>query len=171
MVFIAVLALAAAIFYKKHSETTVPVIAVAVPATNPPAPAPVAVVPSPSIQKTLAPEEREQQIQRETERLAVLAMNSDAESLSNILADLTSPEKEIRMAAIEAAKQFDSTNAIPVLKAMAEQATDLEEANALAEAVEFLELPDANLGGGNGGSAAKTSSSPAATNQDLVPPQ
>ena len=69
-------------------------------------------------------------------------MNNDPASLSNILADLTNPEKEIREAAIEAAKQFDSTNAIPTLKAVAANTTDTEEQIALLEAADFLSLPD-----------------------------
>jgi CheY-like chemotaxis protein len=68
-------------------------------------------------------------------------MNDDPQSLSNILADLTSPEKEIRMAAIEAAKQFESTNAIPVLKAAAANAEDNQEAIALLQAADWLALP------------------------------
>ncbi len=68
-------------------------------------------------------------------------MNDDPASLSNILADLTNPEKEIRDAAIEAAKQFGSTNAIPTLKAVAANTTDLEEQSALLEAADFLSLP------------------------------
>jgi HEAT repeat protein len=68
-------------------------------------------------------------------------MNDDPASLSNILADLTNPEKEIRDAAIEAAKQFGSTNAIPTLKAVAANTTDTEEQIALLEAANFLSLP------------------------------
>ena len=81
-------------------------------------------------------------IAQETERLAQWSMNDDAQSLSNILGDLASPEKEIRMAAIEATEQFGSTNAIPILKAMAANTDDHEEAMALLEAADFLSLPD-----------------------------
>lgn len=72
-------------------------------------------------------------------------MNDDPQSLSNILSDLTSPEKEIRMAAIEAAKQFESTNAIPVLKAAAANAEDNQEAIAMLEAADWLALPNADF--------------------------
>ena len=73
-------------------------------------------------------------------------MNDDPASLSNILADLTNSEKEIRDAAIEAAKQFGSTNAIPTLKAVAANTTDPEEQIALLEAANFLSLPGVNWG-------------------------
>jgi HEAT repeat protein len=72
-------------------------------------------------------------------------MNNDPQSLSNILGDLTSPEKKIRMAAIEAAKQFESTNAIPVLKAAAATAEDNQEAIAMLEAADWLALPSADF--------------------------
>lgn len=72
-------------------------------------------------------------------------MNNDAQSLSNILADLTSPEKEIREAAIEAAKQFESTNAIPALKAAAANAEDNQEAIAMLEAADWLALPSVDF--------------------------
>jgi HEAT repeat protein len=68
-------------------------------------------------------------------------MNDDPESLSNILADLTNPEKEVREAAIEAAEQFGSTNAIPILKNLAANDGDPEEKAALLEAANFLSLP------------------------------
>ena len=80
-------------------------------------------------------------IEAETDRLQQLSMSDDPISLSNILADLTSPEKEIRAAAIEATKQFGSTNAIPALKAAAEASEDHEEKAAFLEAVDFLSLP------------------------------
>jgi hypothetical protein len=75
-------------------------------------------------------------------------MNDDSASLSDILQALTSPEQEIRQAAIEATKQFGSTNAIPALKTAAENAKDLKEKIAVLEAVEFLSLPPATFEAG-----------------------
>ena len=112
------------------------VVAVAVP---PPAPAPVAAAPVAT--RVLTPEQRQAAIDAEIDRLQDWSMNNDPASLSNILADLTSPEKEIRDAAIEAAKQFDSTNAIPTLKAVAANTADTGEQIALLEAADFLSLP------------------------------
>ncbi|MGO8681494.1 MAG: hypothetical protein ACLQU6_11330 [Limisphaerales bacterium] len=54
------------------------------------------------------------------DRLQDWSMNDDAESLNHIVAGPTSPEKEIREAAIEATKQSASTNAISALKAAAD---------------------------------------------------
>jgi len=144
-VLVTALALMAAFFYKRSSRRSPDTVAVMVTNQVP------AVVAAPTVavavpaKASSTPEEKEKRIQEETERLALLSMNDDPQSLSNILADLVSPEKEIRMAAIEATKQFDSTNAIPVLKAMVANTSDAEEAAALLEAAEFLSLPDANL--------------------------
>lgn|GEM_PF-6130234 len=176
MLLVAALMLAGAILYKKQSSVPVPITTPAVATSNPPAPAAVTVkTPSPVLVKpSMTPEERELAIHQERERLAVLAMNNDSQSLSTILGDLTSPEKEIRLAAIEATKQYSSTNAIPVLKAIAEQTTDPEEVAALAEALEFLELPDADLvgnGAASGPAPAPAPVPPADTNLDLPPPQ
>ena len=72
-------------------------------------------------------------------------MNDDPDSLSNILADLTNPEKEIREAAIEAAKQFGSSDAVPALKKAAANTDDIKEKIAFLDAADFLSLPSANL--------------------------
>ena len=58
---------------------------------------------------------------RPRDRLQDWSMNDDAESLNHIVAGLTSPEKEIREAAIEATKQFGSADAISALKAATRQ--------------------------------------------------
>jgi hypothetical protein len=106
-----------------------------------PPPAPVPVPAAPVSTNALTPEQREAAIDAETDRLQEWSMSNDPASLSNILADLTSPEKEVRDAAIEAAKQFGSTNAIPTLKATADNTSDLQEKIALLEAADFLSLP------------------------------
>ena len=115
---------------KPAAPQTVPAV------TNipPPAPAPVAT-------NTLTPEQRQAAIDAETDRLQQWSMNDDPASLSSILADLTNPEKAVRKAAIEAAEQFGSTNAIPVLKNLAAKDEDPEEKTALLEAANFLSLP------------------------------
>lgn len=100
----------------------------------PPAPAPVAT-------NALTSEQRQAAIDAETARLQQWSMNDDPASLSSILADLTNSEKEIREAAIEAAEQFGSTNAIPILKNLAANDEDPEEKAALLEAAHFLSLP------------------------------
>ena len=90
---------------------------------------------------TLAAEQHEKDIAAETERLDQLAASDDPADLRPILADLTSPDKDIRAAAIEAVKQFGSRDAIPTLQNLAANTTDVEEKAALLEAADFLALP------------------------------
>ena len=111
------------------------------PSAPPPVPAASAAT------NTLTAEHRQAAIDAETDRLQEWSMDDDPASLANILADLTNPEKEIREAAIEAAKQFGSSNAIPTLKAVAANTTDTEEQIALLEAANFLSLPGMTFGG------------------------
>ena len=148
LLLLALLVLGAAFFLKQYlGNGATPPAAISAPVDSnalasvapPPAPMPVPVVPA--VTHILTPEERQAAIDAETDRLQDWSMNDDPASLSNILADLTNPEKEIREAAIEAAKQFDSTNAIPTLKAVAANTTDTEEQIALLEAANFLSLP------------------------------
>ena len=89
-----------------------------------------------------SPELHQAAIDAEIDRLQQFSMNDDLTSLSNILADLINPEKEVRQASIEAAKQFGSTNAISTLKAVAANTDDTREQIALFEAVDFLSLPE-----------------------------
>jgi hypothetical protein len=151
LLLLALLVLGAAFFLKQYLGNTAPppnpeiaapasvvsnAVTVAVP---PPVPAPVAA--APVVTNTLTDEQRQAAIDAETDRLQQWSMNDDPASLSNILANLTHSEKEIRDAAIEAAKQFGSTNAIPALKAVAANTEDTEEQIALLEAANFLSLP------------------------------
>ena len=149
LLLLALLVLGAAFLLKQHSGnsaapppvnesvTPAPVSSVA----PPPAPIPAA----PAITNAPTPEQREAAIDAETDRLLDWSMNDDPASLSNILADLTHPEKEIRDAAIEATKQFGSTNAIPTLKEVAANTTDTGEQIDLLEAANFLTLPSLPL--------------------------
>jgi hypothetical protein len=132
-------------FLMKHSgQTKVPVALTTPPAPQaesaspPPMPAPLPATPPP---KPLTDEERQAAIDAEVGHLQDWSMNDDPASLSNILADLASPEKEIREAAIEAAKQFGSTNAIPALKTAAVNSTNTDEQIEMLQAAEFLTLP------------------------------
>ena len=117
------------------------------PAEVAPAPAITSVAPTPTpapapvvVKKTVTPEEREVAINAEKDRLFEWEMNDDQESLSKILGDLTHAEKEIRLAAIEATKQFGSKDAIPTLKELVKNTDDTEEQAALLEAADFLSL-------------------------------
>ena len=134
--------------FKPHTEKT----ATPAPVATAPQPQPASeVVSAPPLQMTPPPapvapprvmtdEERHDAIEAEVEHLQELSRNDDPESLSNILLDLTNSEKEVRAAAIEATKQFGSSNAIPALKAAALNSTDTEEQVAMLEAANFLTL-------------------------------
>ncbi|HMJ24877.1 MAG TPA: HEAT repeat domain-containing protein [Pyrinomonadaceae bacterium] len=74
-------------------------------------------------------------------QLGDLAMENDSASLDTILAELTNRDSEIRKAALEAAIQFGSRDAIPKLADVALQTDDAQEKAAIAEAIEFLKLP------------------------------
>src|SRR5258708_20561141 len=140
----ATLVVGAIVFLKQHSSTPVsvlPILAVSVALTPAPAPAPVVV------KKTLTPEEKEAAIEAEKDKLSDWSMNRDRQSDSNILGDLVSSEKEIRMAAIDATKEFGDTNAISVLKSLAANTDDNEEVIAMLEAVGFLSVPPIDLNG------------------------
>lgn len=145
----AVLIVVLAIFLKQHVKTVSPAPVTsaapapapssevsALPATPPPAPAP-----APVVARAMTPEE----IQAEKDHLQGWEMNNDPQSLSNILADLKSPEKDVRMAAIDATVQFDDTNAVPILRNTATNTEDLDEKVALLKAADFLALPDVTI--------------------------
>ena len=100
-----------------------------------------AAAPQRVVGSSITPEKRAAAIEAEVDRLRELALKDDAESLAQILADLTHPEKEVRAVAIESAKEFGNSNAIPALKAAAQYNEDTQEKIALLEAAEFLTLP------------------------------
>ena len=141
------LVLGAVFFLGQHGKSPVPPpdmvtarpAAVDSNAVSAAAPAPIAT--RPAATNVLTPEQRQAAIDAETDRLQEWCMSGDPVCLSNILADLTSPENEIRDAAIEATIQFGSTNAIPALKAAAAKTDDTDEQIALLEAAKFLSLP------------------------------
>jgi hypothetical protein len=120
---------------------------------------PVAV--SASVTNPIPAEQNPDAVDAEVNRLYELAMNNDPASLSNILTDLRNPHPEIREAAIEATKEFGSTNAIPALLAAAESTDDLQEKIAYLEAAHFLTLPPIDFG-----TPAQPSATPEQIQQD-----
>lgn len=70
-----------------------------------------------------------------------LSANNDKESLQTILSELTNRDPEVRTAAVEAAKQFGSRDAIPSLQDAMAQTDDQAEKTEINEAIEFLKLP------------------------------
>jgi hypothetical protein len=158
MLLMVLLVLVTAVYLKQHlgnvsaTAPATPEIAAPAPVAASNVEASVAPPPAPSsaapvVTNILTDEQRQAAIDTETDRLQQWSMNDDPASLSNILADLTNSEKEIRDAAIEAAKQFGSTNAIPTLKAVAANTTDTEEQIDLLEAANFLSLPSISFDG------------------------
>ena len=93
-----------------------------------------------------AAEETPEEIQRayaetRSSELMDLAMNDDPDSLHTILSELANRDPQIRKAAMQAAIQFNSRDAIPALMDAALQTDDPHEKAAIADAIEFLKLP------------------------------
>ncbi len=86
-------------------------------------------------------EKREAYVAKRVAELQDLGMEDDLASLEAILSDLTSSEPDIRRAAVDAAVQFGSRDAIPRLLDVAARADDPEEKSSILEAVEFLKMP------------------------------
>jgi hypothetical protein len=80
-------------------------------------------------------------VEKRIAELQDLGTLDDPASLKAILAELANPDPEIRKAALDAAIQFSSRDAIPALAEAAARATDAEEKKELLEAIEFLKLP------------------------------
>ena len=95
----------------------------------------------------LSPEQRQQAIEAEIDQLQEWSMKDDPASLANIVAAFASPDEEVRRAAIDAAKEFGSTNAIPALKNAADKAEDLREKIDFLEAADFLTIPPLSFEG------------------------
>jgi len=70
-----------------------------------------------------------------------LSMKSDPESLNILLSSLENPDKEIRVAALEAIIQFDDRSAIPRLEELARQTADPAERRAIEDGIEYMKLP------------------------------
>jgi hypothetical protein len=89
-----------------------------------------------------SPEARHQAyVDARTAELMDLGMNDDSESLNTILSELNNRDPEIRKAAVEAAVQFGSRDAIPNLMDAAAQTDDPQEKAEIMEAIQFLKLP------------------------------
>jgi len=80
-------------------------------------------------------------IDTKTETLENLTWQDDSESMRKILAELRSPLPEIRTAALQATREFGSRDAIPYLRAIADDTVDFQEQKNLADLIEYLEIP------------------------------
>jgi hypothetical protein len=80
-------------------------------------------------------------VDQRSAELMDMAMTDDRASLDTILSELTNRDPEIRKAALEAAIQFGSRDAIPKLADAVSQTDDPNEKAAISDAIEFLKLP------------------------------
>jgi hypothetical protein len=94
-----------------------------------------------SVATVVTPEQRRTAIDAKVDRLQQLSATANVDSLPEILDCLTNSEREIRTAAVEAAREYGSTNAISALKTAAENIGDIQEKIAFLEAADFLLLP------------------------------
>lgn len=92
-------------------------------------------------QTTSSEDAHKDYVEQRSSQLMELAMTDDPASLETILSELTNRDPEIRKAALEAAIQFGSRDAIPKLADAASQTDDPNEKAAIADAIEFLKLP------------------------------
>ena len=88
-----------------------------------------------------AEEQYKTYVEKRVNELQDFSANGDKESLDAILSELSNRSPEIRKAAVEAAKQFGSRDAIPSLQDAANQTDDLSEKAEVNAAMEFLKLP------------------------------
>jgi HEAT repeat protein len=102
---------------------------------------------------------QEAYVAKRIEELQDLGMENDSDSLDTILSELTNRDPRIREAAVDAAVQFGSRDAIPKLEDAAAQTEDAKEKAAILDAIEFLKLPTLTEAIGQ-----KTQTSPDASN-------
>jgi len=101
---------------------------------------------------------------RRVVELQDLGMEDDSASLDAILSELNNRDPSIRQAAVEAAVQFGSRDAIPRLTDAAAQTEDPKEKSAILEAIEFLKLPTLTEALGQQSQPAADASSGASSN-------
>lgn len=80
--------------------------------------------------------------QAERDHLLNLAATQDPRQVPAVAASLSHPDASVRETARQALLQLGDASAIPALKAAADKTKSSEEATLLAEAAEFLSLPD-----------------------------
>lgn len=91
-------------------------------------------------QSESAQEKHEAYVNERIAQLADLGMENDPDSLKTILSELTNRDPAVRKAALDAAIQFGSRDAIPAIQNAMLQADDPEEKAALAKGIDFLQL-------------------------------
>jgi HEAT repeat protein len=86
-------------------------------------------------------EKKEAYVAKRMDELQDLGMESDPAAVDAIISELNNPEPRIREAAVSAAVQFGSRDAIPRMENALARIDDPKEKVALQEAIEFLKLP------------------------------
>jgi hypothetical protein len=94
-----------------------------------------------TVKGQLLEDRHREDVENRASELMDLAMNDDTNSLHTILSELNNPDPEIRQAALDATIQFGSTNAIPGLESASLWNESPEEKQQIADAIEFLKLP------------------------------
>ena len=85
--------------------------------------------------------DQEAAVAKRIDELLDLGMENDPAALDAILSEINNPEPRIREAAVGAAVQFGSRDALPKLEEALGRADDPKEKSTLLEAIEFLKLP------------------------------
>jgi hypothetical protein len=83
----------------------------------------------------------EDYVEKRVGELSDLGMTDDPEALKTILSEIKNTDTDIRKAAIEAAKQFGSADALPKLEEALSTAETTSDKQDLQDAIEFLKLP------------------------------
>ena len=83
----------------------------------------------------------DESVEKQIDALTEASMQSDSKSLRLITGALTNKQVEIRKAAVEAAIQFGSRDAIPFLEDAAGKTDDAREKVEILDAIDFLKLP------------------------------
>lgn len=129
-------------FPRQDSRGANPAASSRAPRNTPP---PVAGLPRPLLSPYASDsKEHEAWVGDRADQLRKLSWREDADSLKQILSELENPEQEIRKAALQAAANFGSRDAIPYLESLVATATDAEEKIALIQTAEQLKMPTAS---------------------------
>lgn len=108
-------------------------------------PSPAAGLPRPQLSPYAAgSNEHEAWVDAKADELVKLSWTDDSDSLKRILAELENPEQEIRKAALQAAANFGSRDAVPYLESLVATSTDAEEKISLIQTAEQLKMPTAS---------------------------
>ena len=151
-ILLAAAAVLAFAFYSRPPHPIAPASAPSPAAT--PAPATITAVAPPPLPAQAAPPAassanaaalraatRQEYIKTRSDELMTLAMQDDAASHQQIVAELNNTEPAIRKAALEALKQANDRSVIPQMQEIADQTADPDQKQAIEDAIDFIQLP------------------------------